>query len=232
VRAISCNALAIALAVTLVTLMFGRPVRALGDTVYVATYVEVMPNAVAPASVLLRRYRDASRAEAGNLRFDVLAEIARPNRFVIVEAWSDKTALSAHTQSAGTVQFREQLAAIQDAPPDVRIDNALYVEQGTSEKAAAAVYVVTHIDVIPPGTEACLAALKAMSVDTPKDPGNLEYDVLQQADHANHFTVVEGWTDRAAADSHAMAAHTRAFREELIPIRGALYDERLYSALE
>jgi hypothetical protein len=34
-----------------------------------------------------------------------------------------------------------------------------------------------------------------------------------------------------AADSHAMAAHTRVFREKLIPIKGALYDERFYSAL-
>jgi quinol monooxygenase YgiN len=232
VRRISSSALAIALAVGLTALMPGRSAHAQGDTVYVATYVEVMPNAVAPAGALLRRYRDASRAEAGNLRFDVLAEIARPNRFVIVETWSDKAALATHSQSAGAAQFREQLAAIQDAPPDVRLDNALYAERGTSEKTAGAVYVVTHIDVIPPGTEACLAALKAMSVDTAKDPGNIEYDVLQQADHANHFTVVEGWTDRAAADSHAMAAHTRAFREKLIPIRGALYDERLYSALE
>jgi quinol monooxygenase YgiN len=232
VRRISCNALAIALAVALTALTLGGPARAQGDTVYVATYVEVMPSAVAPAGALLRRYRDASRAENGNLRFDVLAEIARPNRFVIVEAWRDKAALASHAQSAGATQFREQLAAIQDAPPDVRIDNALYVERGASETAAGAVYVVTHIDVIPPGTEACLAALKAMSVDTPKDPGNIEYEVLQQADHANHFTVVEAWTDRAAADAHAMAAHTRAFREKLIPIRGALYDERLYNTLD
>jgi hypothetical protein len=28
-----------------------------------------------------------------------------------------------------------------------------------------------------------------------------------------------------------MAAHTRAFRERLSPIAGALYDERFYSAL-
>jgi quinol monooxygenase YgiN len=232
VRGVSCHAFAIALAVALAALTFGRAARAQADAVYVATYVEVMPNAVTPAGALLRRYRDASRAEIGNLRFDVLAEIARPNRFVIVETWSDKAALAAHLQSAGDAQFREQLAAIQNAPPDVRLDNVLYVERGTSEKATSAVYVVTHIDVVPPGTEAALAALKAMSVDTPKDPGNIEYDVLQQADHANHFTVVEGWTDRAAADAHAMAAHTRAFREKLIPIRGALYDERLYNALD
>lgn len=232
-RIASCMALIVAL----MALTFARSAHALGDAVYVATYVEAMPNSVASADALLRRYRNASRTEDGNLRFEVLAEIARPNRFVIIEAWKDKAAFAAHTQSAGAAQFRENLEPIQDAPPDVRIDNALYLARGESEgKAGAvyagAVYVVTHIDVIPPGTQACIAALQAMSVDTAKDPGNIEYEVLQQADHANHFTVVEEWTDRAAVDAHAMAAHTRAFREKLIPIRGALYDERLYSTLD
>lgn len=225
---VSCMALTVALT----ALTPARSAHAADDTVYIATYVEVMPNAVAPADALLRRYRDASRAEDGNLRFDVLAEIARPNRFVIIEGWRDKATFAAHSQSAGAVQFRENLQPIEDAPPDLRIDNALYPARGESENKAGALYVVTHIDVIPPGTQTCMAALHAMSVDTAKDPGNIEYEVRQQADHANHFTVVEEWTNRAAAEAHAMAAHTRAFRAKLIPIRGALYDERLYSALD
>ncbi len=232
VRGISCIAPAIAFSMALPAPVLGQTALPLSDAVYVATYVEATPNAVAPAGALLRRYRDASRTDEGNLRFDVLAEIARPNRFVIIEAWRDKAALAAHAQSAGAIQFRDRLTAIQAAPPDVRVDNPLDLERGSSENKAGAVYVVTHVDVIPPGTEASVAAFRAMSVDTAKDPGNIEYDVLQQADRANHFTVVEEWTDRAAADAHAMAAHTRAFRGKLIPIRGALYDERLYSALD
>jgi len=76
-----------------------------------------------------------------------------------------------------------------------------------------------------------MTALKAMSSDTANDPGNFGYDVLQQDDHSNHFTVVEEWADMKAADAHAMAVHTRAFREKLIPIKGALYDERFYTML-
>jgi quinol monooxygenase YgiN len=232
VRRFSHVTLAAAFGLTLTALTFGRSARALDDAVYVATYVEVMPNSVESGSALLRRYRDASRAEDGSLRFDVLAEIARPTRFVIIEAWRDKGALAVHTLSAGTLQFHDQLVAIQEAPPDVRIDKDLYLEKGPSDNKAGALYVVTHVDVIPPGTEACLAALRAMSTDTAKDAGNIEYEILQQADRANHFTVVEEWTDRTAADAHAMAEHTRAFRQKLFPIRGALYDERFYSALD
>jgi quinol monooxygenase YgiN len=200
------------------------------NAVYVVTYVEVMPNQVADGAALLKRYRDASRNEDGNLRFDALAEIARPNRFAIVQAWSNKAALDAHDRSAATAQFREKLKAIQDAPDDLRINNALYSGRG-GDRSRGTIYVVTHVDVIPPGKDACMAALKAMSVDTPKDRGNISYEVMQQANRSNHFAVVEEWTDMNAADGHAMAAHTRAFREKLIPIAGALYDERFYRAL-
>jgi quinol monooxygenase YgiN len=210
---------------------FGCTAYAQGNAIYVVSYVELMPNALASGATLLRRYRQASRKDDGNLRSDVLAEIARDNRFVIIEAWKDKTALEAHLQSAGTAQFREKLKAIQDAPVDQRVTHALYLEQRANENRAGAIYVVTHIDVIPPGTDACMAALKTMSVDIREDRGNISYDVLQQTDHANHFTVVEKWADRKAAEAHAMAPHTRAFREQLKPIVGALYDERFYKAL-
>lgn len=209
----------------------GCSAYAQGNAVYVATYVELMPNALASGAVLLKRYRQASRRADGNLRFDVLAEIARDNRFVIIEAWKDKTALDAHTQTAESVQFRERLKPIQDAPFDQRVTHALNLAQGANQNRAGAIYVVTHIDVIPPGTDACMAALGTMSADSSKDAGNIRYEVLQQLDHANHFTVVEEWTDRKTAEAHAMATHTRAFREKLKPIAGALYDERFYKAL-
>jgi quinol monooxygenase YgiN len=70
-----------------------------------------------------------------------------------------------------------------------------------------------------------------MSTDTYSDSGNISYDVLQQANRPNHFTVVEEWANRKALDGHAMAAHTLAFREKLLPMAGALFDERLYAIM-
>ncbi len=205
--------------------------HAQNNAAYLATYVEVMPNAVAPGTALLKQYRDASFKEDGNLRAEALAEIDRPNRFVVVEAWRDKAALDAHGQSAAALKFRDKLKPIADAPYDERINTALYVTQGKNESQSGAIYVVTHVDVIPAGKDDCMAALKAMSVDTAGDAGNISYEVLQQANRGNHFTVLEAWTNRKALDAHAMAAHTRAFREKLSPIAGALYDERIYKAL-
>jgi quinol monooxygenase YgiN len=205
--------------------------HAQGNPVYLATYVEVMPNAVTVGTALFKQYRDASSKEDGNLRADALQEIERPNRFVLVEAWRDKAALDAHGQSAGTLKLRDKLMPIADAPNDQRINNALYVTQGKNESQSGAVYVVTHVDVIPAGKDDCMAALKAMSTDTAADAGNISYEVLQQANRGNHFTVIEAWTNRKALDAHVMAAHTRAFREKLSPVAGALYDERIYKAL-
>lgn len=222
----------LALIMPILAAALGQSAHAQDNAVYLVTYVEVMPNAVASAAALLKRHRNASRHDNGNLRLDVLAEIARPNRFVILEAWKDQAALDAHVQSTGSVQFNEQLKPIQDAPEDRRVNHALYLGQRPDTDRSGAIEVVTHVDVIPAGTDACLAALKAMSVDSPNDPGNISYEVLQQENRANHFAVVEEWTDRRAVDAHAMAAHTRAFREKLMPIAGAPYDERFYAALD
>ena len=201
------------------------------SAVYRATYVEVMPNDSSAGAALLKQYRDASSKADGNLRTDALQETARPNRFVIVEAWRDNAALDGYAQGAASAKFRDALRPLADAPFDERITNALYVAQGENQGRAGAIYVVTHVDVIPAGKDDCMAALKAMSEDTANDAGNIRYEVLQQANRGNHFTVVETWADRKALDAHAMAAHTRAFRNKLAPIAGALYDERIYAAL-
>ena len=95
-----------------------------------------------------------------------------------------------------------------------------------------AVYVVTHVDVIPPRKDDGVAALKRLAEDARKDPGLVRFDVVQQVNRPNHFTVVEVWADRKAFDAHVMAPHTRQFRERLAPMNGALYDERLYTTLK
>jgi quinol monooxygenase YgiN len=56
--------------------------------------------------------------------------------------------------------------------------------------------------------------------------------VLQVDGHPNHFNLVEGWRIQDAFESSLMAAPTRDFRQQLTPLEGALYDERLYRELE
>src|SRR5262249_39603531 len=47
----------------------------------------------------------------------------------------------------------------------------------------------------------------------------------------NHFSVVEIWKNQGAYEAHITAAPTKNFRDQLTPMSGALYDERLYKVI-
>jgi quinol monooxygenase YgiN len=201
-------------------------------TVYTATYVEVVPPSVAQGTALLRQYREASRKERGNLRIEVLQRIDRPNQFTVLAAWKDPEAFEAHAAAAAAPDLRANLAPFLASPSDERLHHGLAVGATPAASAPGPIYAVTHVDVIPPRKEDGVALLRQLAADSGKDAGNVRFDVLQQTNRPNHFTVVEAWKDRNAFDAHGMAAHTRQFRDRLAPMSGALYDERLYAALD
>jgi quinol monooxygenase YgiN len=200
--------------------------------VYTVTYVEVMPTSKAEAATLLRRYREAAQKEGGNLRCEVIQRIDQPHQFAILEIWKDQAAFEAHGKSASTTETREKIAAIRNAPTDERVHTALSVGPIDAPSARAGIYVATHVDVIPPRKDDGVAALKRLGEDSRRGEGNLRFEVAQQVNRQNHFTVVEIWKDVKAVETHSMAAPTREFRDKLATMTGALYDERMYRALD
>ncbi len=198
---------------------------------YVVTYLEVMPTGVAGAAKLVRQFRDASRTESGNLRADALQRIGQANQFVLLEAWKDQVAAEAHAKAPATSQFRDKIKAIQNAPIDERVHFPLSVGPIQAKAGETAVAVVTHVDVIPPQRENGTAITRQLAEDGRKDGGNLRFEAVTQVNRQNHFTVIELWRDRKAADDHSMASHTRAYRDKLGPASGALYDEQFYKVL-
>jgi quinol monooxygenase YgiN len=197
--------------------------------VYVATYVEVLPNAVRDATTILRQHREAVRKEAGNVRAEVIQETGRPTRFVLLSAWSDQSTLDAHVKNAPHV--RDKFKPLLAAPFDERLHNAFAVAAREPLRPNS-VTVASHVDVPPPMRETLEPMLRALTDASRKEPGNLRFEVQQQANRVNHFTVVEVWADRQAYEAHVTAPHTRQFRDALGPMLGALYDERLYRALD
>jgi quinol monooxygenase YgiN len=200
--------------------------------IYSVTYVEVMPTSRAEGIALLKRYREAARKEDGNLRSEVVSRIGQPHQLVILEVWKDQKAFEAHGKSANTMQTREKIQAIRNAPTDERVHVGISVGPLQPGPAGDAVYVVTHVDVIPPRKEDGLAAVKQLGDDSRKEPGNVRFEVVQQTNRANHFTVVEIWKDAKTVDAHSMTETTRQFRDKLGPMSGALYDERMYKAVD
>jgi quinol monooxygenase YgiN len=198
---------------------------------YTVTYVEVIPPATAQAAALLRQYREAGRKDQSNLRLEVVQRLDRPNQFVILAAWRSPQAHKAHAAAPPAADFRARLQPHLASPNDERLHAGLSVGAAPAGVAAGGIFAVTHVDVIPPRKDDSLGLLRQLAEDSRKEPDNLRLDVVQQTNRPNHFTVVEVWRDRAAFDAHGMAAHTRRFREQLAPLSGALYDERLYAIL-
>jgi quinol monooxygenase YgiN len=200
--------------------------------VYGATYVEVAPNAVAQGLALLKALGAASRKEDGNLRFQVVQERDRLNRLVVLEAWKDQAAFESHRKAKPYAEFNAKLVPIRDAPPDERVHNALAVAAQMPGSDREAVWVVTHVDVPPPSKDQTIGELKALSEASRRDAGNLMFEVVQQSNRPNHFTVVEVWQDHKAFDAHGVGEHTRRFRTNLGPMLGAPHDDRVYAAVE
>ena len=159
----------------------------------------------------------------------VVRSVVRPGQFVVAAAWKDKTACDAHMAAAGTKEFREKLNALRNAPADDRFHNALSV--GPMEVASGSVYGVTHVDVIPPQKDNAIVALKVLGEANRAAAGNVRFEIVQQTNRPNHFTVFEIWRSREAFDANGMSAHQREFRDKLAGMAGALYDERLYEIL-
>jgi quinol monooxygenase YgiN len=199
--------------------------------VYAVVYIEVgMPSAKTAAG-LLRQLAEATRKEPGNTEFLPLSEIGRPDRLAVFEAFRDQASLDAQAATPGEKEFHDKIGSMLAAPPDIRALTAVSVVAASAKGGARAVYVVSHVDVIPTFKDQARALLEDLAAAARKEPGNLFYDILVQSNRANHFTVVAGWRNRPEFQAHATTAATREFRQKLLPMQGALYDERLYRAV-
>ena len=97
------------------------PAAAGGQTIFVVTHVDVVPNPQNDPPGLLKRLAETSRSEKGNVRFDVLQHMMRANHFTIVEAWQNQSALDAHAAAAHTRQYRDTLQPMAGGPLDERL---------------------------------------------------------------------------------------------------------------
>ena len=63
-----------------------------------------------------RRNHEASVAEPGNLRFDVLRSEEDPSRFILYEAYQDGAAARAHKETAHYAAWRDAVAGLMAEP--------------------------------------------------------------------------------------------------------------------
>jgi len=197
---------------------------------YVVTYVEVAPSSVGEARALLRQLRTASLREEDGVAFEILHRSERSSHFAIIEAWREG-AQEAHATADHVKAFREKLQRHLTAGYDERKHVGLAVSPSDGD-ADGALHVVTHVDVVPAFKDPGVALVRQLVEASRGEAGCLRFDALTQASRANHMTLVETWRDRAAFEAHMVGSHVRRFRDELTPMSGSLFDERLYTAID
>jgi len=90
------------------------------NAVIVVSHVDIGGGGQVDVPAMLRKLADASRAEPGNLRFDVTQHTARANHFTVVEVWADQQALDRHAAAAHTKQYRDEVQPVSGSPLDER----------------------------------------------------------------------------------------------------------------
>ena len=225
-------ALSLLLAMVLLPIASMQTTYAQDNAVYVVSYLDVAPAARGMATSLLRQLASASRKDEGNMRFDILQRAAPSNQFAIVAIWKDQKAYDAHLAASHTKEFREKVKPQLISAIDDRVHTGMEIAATPAGKnGRGAIVVVTHVDVPPPKKDECIAALKTLVADSRRDAGSVRFDVFQQGNRPNHFSVVEIWKSQSAYEAHITAVSTKKFRDQLTPMSGALYDERLYKAI-
>jgi quinol monooxygenase YgiN len=193
-------------------------------------YVEVAPAEANRVASALKEYRRAAMNAGGALRIDVLQQIGRDNHFAIYEMWRDNAALEGHRTAAETRKLEETLKATRVSPVDERLLSPVGLPSA-AVSGTGSIYVVTHADSVPPQRDAAEAALKELTVRARQEPGNATFVITVQPNRNNHFTIFELWKDEKALDAHAIAEHTKKFRDTFGPFSGALFDERIYKSV-
>ncbi len=195
--------------------------------VYIVTYTEVAPSAASDARKLLLAYAGDMRKASGAVQVDALQRISDPGHFALIEQWLSLAAKQAFAATDPATKFRAALSPLQSAAYDERIHVALSV--GPSKPASGdPIVILTHVDVVPTQVEPGTAKVKAFVEEGRSAKGNRRFDDVVQASRKNHFTVIESWDSLADKNAWISTKTAKAFREELQPMSGALYDERAY----
>jgi (4S)-4-hydroxy-5-phosphonooxypentane-2,3-dione isomerase len=106
--------------------------------------------------------------------------------------------------------------------PVAQIEYTFWFGPGRPLRTLAAMLIVhVHVHVRPECVEAFQAATLANARASVREPGIARFDVVQQADDATRFVLVEAYRDAAAPAAHKATAHYAAWRDAVAPMMAA-----------
>ncbi|WAJ28234.1 putative quinol monooxygenase [Antarcticirhabdus aurantiaca] len=166
--------------------------------------ISVKPEAMDGFLAVMRENARASRAEEGNVSFDVYGREEGGNELFLMERWADRAAVEAHGRTphlqAVVARVDGDLAAAPQEQPLVRL-SPMAPEKPIANPAATRNVAVT-IHVKPEMRERFQATLLDVVEPSRAAPGNLAFDVYHHADDENAFFIMERWTSVAEHEAH------------------------------
>ncbi len=77
--------------------------------------------------------------------------------------------------------------------------------------------VCVHVHVKPEHREQFIEATLENAEGTVREPGNLRFDVIQQADDPNRFVLYEVYRDASGMNAHKETSHYALWRDTVAP---------------
>lgn len=90
------------------------------QSIRVIAHVVALPGKEAEAKKLLMELVEATRTEAGCLRYELLQSSITPTEFVFVEEWESDTAFNQHMSSPHLEEAMLEGGRLLASPPDIR----------------------------------------------------------------------------------------------------------------
>ncbi|HEY8378765.1 MAG TPA: putative quinol monooxygenase [Nannocystis sp.] len=89
------------------------------DHVHVVATLQAHPERAGELAALLGELARTSRAQPGNLRFDVHQQLSDPTRLITIEHWDGVASVDAHMASSYVADVLAKLGSLLAAPPQI-----------------------------------------------------------------------------------------------------------------
>jgi quinol monooxygenase YgiN len=90
------------------------------NTIFAITHVDIVPTLKDQGIALVKDIATISPKDQGNLRFEALTQISRPNHMTIIEIWTSQDAINQHASQKHKKDFRVTLTPMSGSLYDER----------------------------------------------------------------------------------------------------------------
>lgn len=185
-----------------------HPPSALPDQATALTQFVAKPGREVAIRDVLLSLVEPSRAEKGNVSFDVHELKNMSWAFYVLGNWMNEASLDEHLASGRIRTVLDQAAPDLVASPTQTRAKMLSSPDTNPDRARPAARSSTQVTLVPffsikPGQIDSVRQAHLRMVDrTRAEPGCMDYDLYQSVDNPSMMFFYENWTDQAALDQH------------------------------